>query len=111
MFKIMGNKEIFDTAVEGLGRVKEALTNMPEGTLQLTQAMTSVSNAAAAAANNAELITIIKQLSTGGVGGAGSSTSVHGTMDVKFDHDMFKNEVVDIVSKQIKAHHLSQHRN
>ena len=84
---------------------------MPEGTLQLTQAMTSVSNAAAAAANNAELITIISQLSAGGVGGAGSSTSVHGTMDVKFDHDMFKNEVVDIVSDQVKAHHLSQHGN
>jgi hypothetical protein len=98
MFSIMGNQAIFDTAVAGLKRVKAELTDMPEGTIQLTQAMHSVATAAHAADQSAALINMISQLSAGGVGGggAGGGASQH-TIDLRFDTALFENKVVNII--------------
>jgi hypothetical protein len=97
MFSMFGKAENFKTAVKGIKAIKAELTDMPDGTIELTQAMHSVATAAQAADQSAALINMISQLAArdagGGGGGGGSS---HHTIDLVFDTPLFENKVVRI---------------
>jgi len=102
VFSLFGNAENFTTAVAGIKAIKAELTDMPDGTLELTQAMNSVAVAAQAADQSAALINMISQLSAGGLGGgAGGGGPVHGTIDVRFNNEMFEANVVDIIGGKV----------
>ena len=101
MFSMMGNEAAFATAIKGLKDIKAELTDMPEGTIQLTQAMHSVATAAQAADQSAALINMISQLSAGNAGGGGGGGgSSHHTIDLVFDTPLFENKVLTIIGNR-----------
>jgi uncharacterized membrane protein YgcG len=102
MFGIMGDATIYTTAVTGLKAVKAELTNMPDGTIELTRAMNSVAVAAQSADDSSRLISAISAItSAGGGGGSGGGGSSQHTVHIQFNNKMFHDEVIKIVGREI----------
>jgi hypothetical protein len=106
MFGIMGDATIYTTAVAGLKTVKTELAAIqalsPNGQLELTKAMDSVSRAANPRLDHTGLEAAIRAISSGGGGGGsgGGGSSQH-TVHIQFNNKMFHDEVIKIVGREI----------
>ena len=102
MFSMFGKAENFTTAVKGIKAIKAELRDMPDGTIERTQAMNSVAVAARSADDSSRLISAISAITAaGGSGGGGGGGSSQHTVHIQFNNKMFHDEVIKIVGKEI----------
>jgi len=102
MFSMFGKAENFTTAVKGIKAIKAELRDMPDGTIELTQAMNSVAVAARSADDSARLVSAISALTSAGRGvNAGSGGSSQHTVHIQFNNKMFKDEVINLVKDEV----------
>ena len=116
MFSTMGNTAVYTTAVAGLKTVKAELAAIqalaPNGQLELTKAMDSVSRAANPKLDHAGLKAAIEAISTGGGGGggggAGGEDYHHVPIDLSIGGTRFETYVLKIVGDKISQIHREQ---